>query len=137
MSSETELKTGLFEVMEGITLSNAKIPENIEENYTIGESFVRYFIQPVLKKQASYGTDGPNYHRGIFHIEICSPNNVGPLVPMQIADAICPYFKRGTKVTLSNGEISFDKCEIKTAYRENSLYVLPIYATYRALMSND
>lgn len=137
MTSDYELKDSLFNRVENITLSNAKFPENILDNPTLGEPYIRYFDQPITKKQAAYGTDGRNYYSGIFHIEVCCPSDVGPMVAIGIADKITPSFKRGTVLTLTNGYVTFYKCQIMRSYTENALYILPIYAYYYAYMIND
>lgn len=136
MLAEAIIKIALNEVLENLTLGYKVAPENIEIDWNLQEPFIRTYDQPVVKKQASLGTDGANLHVGIFHIEICFPSKSGIIKPLEIAELILPAYKRGKYLVYDDNKILCEKAEIKTAFTENSWYVLPIHVRYSANMEN-
>lgn len=136
MGAELIIKTILNEVLENLSLPYPKAPENVEIDWSLQEPFIRSFDQPVLKEAAACGTTAPNIHKGIFHIEICYPSNTGCIKAVEIADLIMPSFKRGTRLISGTNMVRCDKVMVKTAYTENSWYILPIFVVYNAYMEN-
>lgn len=136
MLSETIIKIAVNDVLENLSLAYKVAPENTEIDWNLQEPFIRTYDQPVAKRQASLGTDGSNLHVSIFHIEICFPSKSGIVKPMEIAELIVPSFKRGTIITYDDNKILCKRAEIKTAFTENSWYILPIHVTYQAYMEN-
>ena len=136
MSAELVIKTALNEALENLSLPYAKAPENTEIDWNLQEPFIRSYDQPVLKQQCTLGVDGANIHKGIFHIEVCYPSNTGSIKAVEVANLIMPTFKRGTKLVQDGNTITCEKVEIKTAYTENTWYILPIFVVYNAYMEN-
>ena len=136
MLAETIIKIAMNEVLENLTLGYKVAPENVEIDWNLQEPFIRTYDQPVIKRQASLGPDGANLHVGIFHIEICHPSKIGIIKPLEIAELILPNYERGKNLIYDGNKILCERAEIKTAYTENSWYILPIHVRYSAYMEN-
>lgn len=136
MLAETIIKIAFNEAVENLSLPYALAPENVQIDWSLQKPFIRTYDQPVSKKQSSLGNTGANLHKGIFHIEVCYPGDSGIVAPMSIAELIIPTFKRGQYLIQDGNIISCIKAEVKTAYIENSWYILPIFVSYTANMEN-
>ena len=136
MSAEILIETILNDAVIALNLSHPVAFENTQIDWNLQVPFIRMYNQPTLKEQAACGETARNFHKGIFHIEICYPGNAGVIKPKEIAALITPSFKRGKHLVSGTDEIICEKCTIQTAYVENSWYILPIFVFYYTYLEN-
>ena len=136
MSAEILIETILNDAVIALNLPHPVAFENTQIDWNLQVPFIRLYNQPTLKEQAACGETARNFHKGIFHIEVCYPGNAGVIKPKEIAALITPSFKRGKHLVSGTDEIICEKCSIQTAYVENSWYILPIFVFYYTFLEN-
>jgi len=103
---------------------------------TTGTAYIKADNLPGEPFQAELGTDGLNYHSGIYQITVVYPAGVGTASPGALRDAVINAFKRGTVLSYSGVYVTVTRAYASPMMIDADWVRIPVNIEYRVFASN-
>lgn len=134
MSAFNDISVALNQRLQAYaTANNRQVAyENIGFTPTTGTLFLRPTVLPVDTLQAGLGSNGQEFHDGIFQVDVFAPVDVSKAIALSEADAVADYFARGLVLTYNGVKVRIGSARIGSGNREASWYQIPISINYHS-----
>ena len=94
-------------------------------------TYLRPWLMLSPPRAAGLGTTASNYVRGIYQVDVLT--DLGSWgAAYTVADKISAQFKRGTKLTATDVDLTCESVATGPAMRQDAKYVLPVSITFYA-----
>ena len=101
--------------------------ENVPYEPTTGTSFIKVAYIPTVRRPAVRGTNPQQLYRGIFSLNVYSPEGAGPGAAEGVVEKLLERFEATTDISYTNGEAETIVVSIDYAERDLSLIDAPWY----------
>lgn len=117
-------------VLETTLSSVVGIPSIAWENVSFSPSttspYVKPRFAPTMREPAVRGLNPQMYYQGVFNIEVCVPEGVGPGVGDDLADSIITAFDAPNDLTVNGVSITIRYAERELGTIEGAYYCIPV-----------
>jgi len=100
--------------------------ENISFSPSTTSPYVKPRFAPTVREPAVRGLNPQMYYQGVFVIEVCVPEGVGPGVGDDLADSIITAFDAPNDLTVNGVSVTIRYAERELGTIEGAYYCIPV-----------
>ena len=104
--------------------------ENVPYSPTTGQSFIRVSYMPTLRRPSVLGINPQQEYRGIFSLNVYSPEGAGPGDCESLVTKLIERFEATTDITYNDGSedhiVSIDYAERENALVDAPWFLIPV-----------
>lgn len=136
MSTFVDIRAALTTRLQSLSGLPPVAWENVPFERTNGVAYIQPFVLLSEPSQAEIGAAGANRHVGIYQVSVFSPVGGGIGNALQLVDAICAHFKRGTVMPSNGIAVTATKAWFSPVITEPDWLHIPVSIRFNALISN-
>jgi hypothetical protein len=121
-----DIRRVLETTLAGVTGIPAIAWENVSFSPTTGTPYVRARFAPTMREPAVRGLNPQMYYQGVFVVDVCVPEGVGPAVGDDLADTIIDAFDAPNDLTVNGISITIRYAERELGTIEGAYYTIPV-----------
>lgn len=100
--------------------------ENISFSPSTTSPYVKPRFAPTVREPAVRGLNPQMYYQGVFVVDVCVPEGVGPAVGDDLADTIIDAFDAPNDLTVNGISITIRYAERELGTIEGAYYTIPV-----------
>lgn len=100
--------------------------ENVSFSPSTTSPYVKPRFAPTAREPAVRGLNPQMYYQGVFVIEVCVPEGVGPGVGDDLADSIITAFDAPNDLTVNGVSVTIRYAERELGTIEGAYYCIPV-----------
>lgn len=100
--------------------------ENVSFSPSTTSPYVKPRFAPTVREPAVRGLNPQMYYQGVFVIEVCVPEGVGPGVGDDLADSIITAFDAPNDLTVNGVSVTIRYAERELGTIEGAYYCIPV-----------
>ncbi len=121
-----DIRTALEVELNGVSGLPEVAWENVSYTRTTGTPYVKPRLIPTIREPAVRGLNPQQYYQGLFRVDCCVPEGLGPSAADELADKIIDAFEATTDIANNGTIVSIRYAEREQGMPDGAFFMVPV-----------